>query len=93
MRTIKTLRAAKARRTAGQLVIEQGTGQKDQPGENAHPVQDSQSTTNKVSRNVPGWQYGKRRRRENEGEENKTSDPDDQGQQHQESKERHDGTL
>src|ERR1700733_7166214 len=77
------------RLAASQLVIEQGTGQKDQPGEDANPVKGSESAADEGTSKMPRWQHRERGRGNCKSEEQKPANPNDQRQEHQESKKGH----
>ena len=66
------------RRALTEAAIENRTHQENDAGEDAHPVQCAQGTPNHCSREMPRGQYGKGRRRQNEGEEDQAAQPDDQ---------------
>ena len=81
------------RRPVGDAAVEQGTSQKDDPGDDGDPVQLAERASNDVSGEMRVGQNLKRRGREHECEEDQTADPDDEREQHQEAKEGHVGRI
>jgi hypothetical protein len=81
------------RSPVGETAVEQGTGEKDNPGDDGDPMQLAERASDEVAGEMGIGQNLKRRGREDEREEDQATDPGGKGEQHEETKEGHVGRI